>query len=109
MRRGELWSAATGSGFGGKPRPVLVVQADAFSAAPNILVALLTTTIDDHQRVRPLIEPDSANNLDAPSLVQVDILVTVPRRKFGMPIGRISPQDQARVDQALLAFLGFTA
>lgn len=108
MKRGELWSAATGSGFGGKPRPVLVLQADVFSDAPNIIVALLTTTLDDDQRVRPRIDPDAGNSLNEPSLVQVDLLLAVPRRKFGRWIGRVSERDQMRVDQALLTYLGFS-
>ena len=107
MRRGEIWSAATGSGFGSKPRPVLVVQSDAFTFAPNIIVALFTSRVDGEQRVRPRVEPDAVNNLDEPSLVQVDILVTTPRRKFGRLIGRLAERDQSRVDDALLTFLGF--
>lgn len=108
MKRGEIWSAATGSGFGSKPRPVLVVQSDIFSLAPNIVVALFTSVLDDEQRVRPRIEPDAVNNLEEPSLVQVDILVTTPRHKFGRPIGKLTERDQSRVDHALLTFLGFT-
>lgn len=104
-----MWSAATGGGYGGKPRPVLVMQADTFANAPHIIVALLTTTLDDDQRVRPRIEPDDGNNLDETSLVQIDILLTVPRRKFGRFIGRVSAGDQARIDRAVLAYLGFAS
>ena len=102
-----MWSAATGGGYGGKPRPVLVVQADAFAGAPHIIVALLTTSVDDDQRVRPRIQPDVVNNLEETSLVQIDVLLTVPRRKFGRFIGRVSAGDQARIDRAMLAYLGF--
>ena len=107
MRRGELWSAATGSGFGSKPRPVLILQADAFNEAPNIIVALLTSVSDREQSLRPRLGPDTINNLLDPSLVQIDILVTVPRQKFGSLIGRLTERDQGRVDHALLAYLGF--
>lgn len=109
MNRGEIWSAATGSGFGGKPRPVLVVQSDAFSLAPNIIVALFTSVVDGEQRVRPRIEPDAINNLEEASLVQVDILVATPRQKSGRLIGRLTERDQSRVDNALLTFLGFSS
>ncbi len=107
MKRGDVWSAATGSGFGSKPRPVVVVQADAYGNAPSIIVALLTSTGENVRNVRPRIEPDGVNNLHEPSLVMVDILVTVPRLKFGQQIGRLTGPDQDRVDQALLTYLGF--
>ena len=32
MRRGEIWTAAAGSGYVGKPRPVAIVQDDRFDA-----------------------------------------------------------------------------
>lgn len=107
MNRGEIWNAAAGSGFGSKPRPVLVVQSNAFGLAPNIIVALFTSVVDGEQQVRPRIEPDAINNLEEPSLLQVDILVTTPRHKFGRLIGRLAEHDQSRADQALLTFLGF--
>lgn len=102
-----MWTAATGSGFGGKPRPVLVVQGDAYADAPNVVVALLTTAMHDEQGVRPRIEPDDGNGLEHGSLVQVDLLVTIPQRKFGSRIGRLSARDQAQVDRAILIYLGF--
>ena len=107
MKRGELWTAATGSGFGSKPLPVLVVQGDAYAEAPNIIVALLTTVLEDGQGVRPKIEPDGGNGLEQTSLVQVDLLVAAPKRKFGRRIGHLSLQDQAHVDRAVLIYLGF--
>lgn len=102
-----MWSAATGAGFGGKPRPVLVVQSDAYQTAPNIIVALFTSAVDHARDVRPRIEPDERNGLEEPSLVMVDVLVTVPRRKFGRFIGRLSDDDLSRVEHRLLTFLGF--
>ena len=32
MRRGEVWTAAGGPGYAGKPRPVVVIQDDRFDA-----------------------------------------------------------------------------
>lgn len=36
MRRGEVWTAAGGKNYAGKPRPVLVVQDDRFDATDSI-------------------------------------------------------------------------
>ena len=107
MKRGDVWSAATGSGFGSKPRPVIIVQSDVFGETPNVIVALCNTAIGDADDIRPRIQPDAENLLENVSDVTVDILVTVPRPKFGKRIGQLSDADQARVYSALLVMLGF--
>lgn len=107
MNRGEVWSAATGSGFGSKPRPVVVVQADAYRNAPNIIVALMSSKSENARPVRPRVDPDLSNNLREPSIVMIDLLVTVPRLKFGQHLGRLASEDMDRVDQSLLIYLGF--
>jgi mRNA interferase MazF len=107
VKRGEIWSAATGSGFGSKPRPVVIVQGEAFGDTPNVIVALCTSAVADPDDVRPRIQPDPENGLETVSDVTVDILVTVPRRKFGKRFGQLSAADQARVFSALVVMLGF--
>ncbi len=107
MRRGEIWSAATGRGYGSKPRPVVVVQSDAFGDTPHRIVALCNTAKGEQEDIRPRITPDSLNHLEAVSDVAVDILVTVEHDKFGQAIGQLSDSDLARVDHALLLILGF--
>ena len=109
MRRGEIWNAATGSGFGGKPRPVVIVQGDVFGETPHVLVALCQTATADPDDIRPRIQPDVQNGLHEISDVAVDLLVAVPRRKFGSRFGRLGDADLARVDVALLTLLGFAA
>lgn len=105
MNRGELWSAATGGGYGGKPRPVPIVQAGPLAQATHIIVALCTTFMNE-EHIRPRIEPDHVNNLEDASYLQVDVLLTVPRRKFGRRIGYLTSGDLERVDEALASVLG---
>ncbi len=107
MKRGEVWSAATGSGFGSKPRPVVIVQTDSLGDTPNVLVALCLTAHHEADGVRPRVTPDPQNNLHDVSDIAVDLLVAVPRRKFGRPIGLLSDEDMSAVDHALLTILGF--
>jgi len=107
VKRGEVWSAATGSGFGSKPRPVVIVQGAAFGNTPNVIVALCNTAIGEPDEVRPRIQPDPENGLEAVSDATIDILVTVPRRKFGKRLGQLSEADQGRVFSALVVKLGF--
>lgn len=107
MRRGEVWSAATGSGFGGKPRPVVVVQGQTYGETPNLVVALCLTATGLPDEARPRISPDSNNGLREVTDIAVDLLVTVPRSKFGRPIGTLTATNMQQVDTALLTLLGF--
>ena len=43
MKRGEIWTMAGGPGFASKPRPVLLVQDDAFAARISVTVGLITS------------------------------------------------------------------
>lgn len=107
MKRGEIWSAATGNGYGSKPRPVIIVQGDTFGDTPHRIVALCLTAVGEAKDIRPRIIPDAVNALEAVSDVATDLLVTVDHHKFGKPIGRLSDADMARVEFALLIVLGF--
>jgi len=42
MRRGELWTAAAGAGYAGKPRPVAIVQDDRFDLTDSVTICPLT-------------------------------------------------------------------
>ncbi len=75
MKRGDLVTIAV-SGDYGKPRPALVVQADAFAG------------------------------LRAASQVVIDKAATVPREKIGKVIGEIDETIMAAVSRALALFLG---
>ena len=104
--RGEIWTAADGSDYAGKPRPVLVVQDDAFDATPSITLCLLTTTNADADAARPPIDPTPENGLNARSYVMVDKVTTVPRYKLGKRIGALAAADMTKVNRAMLVFLG---
>jgi hypothetical protein len=43
VRRGEIWTAIDGSGYVGKPRPVVIVQDDRFDATALVTVCAFTT------------------------------------------------------------------
>lgn len=104
MRRGEIWTAS-GGGYAGKPRPVVIVQSDRFDT-DSITVCPVTTDPTDVPLVRPDIEPDAANGLARISRLMTDKLTTVPRGKLGRRIGRLADQDMLRLDRAVLVFLG---
>ena len=106
MTRGDIVTVAAGSGFGGKPRPAVVIQADQFETVPNITLCLFTTDTSVVPIIRVEVEPDGVNGLVERCSLMVDKIVSVPRRKVGRHIGRLGASDLARLDRALITFLG---
>jgi mRNA interferase MazF len=105
MRRGDLVTVAV-SGDYGKPRPALIVQADAYVEHPSLTVLPLTSEIHDMPLLRVTVEPGEGTGLRRRSQVMVDKATTVPRAKAGNRIGRLNEATLANVSQALAVFLG---
>jgi mRNA interferase MazF len=105
--RGELYTIATGSGFGGKPRPALVLQADDYTAMAHVIVALIESPVEDPQSFRVPVSATKANGLKKDSMVALDLLVTVKQHQFGKRCGIIEPAVLEHVERMLLTLLGF--
>ncbi|HXJ34905.1 MAG TPA: type II toxin-antitoxin system PemK/MazF family toxin [Candidatus Eisenbacteria bacterium] len=106
MTRGEIWTAAGGKDYAGKPRPVVIVQDDRFNATSSITICAFTSDPTDAPLFRLVVDPSPSNGLDRPSRLMVDKVTTVPKAKLGKRIGRLSDRDLVRVNRALLIFLG---
>jgi mRNA interferase MazF len=94
------------SGDYGKPRPALVVQADAFDEHPSVVVLPLTSEIHDTPLFRVTVTANGQSGLRTTSQVMVDKATTVPRVKLGPRIGRIDAATLETVNEALRGFLG---
>ena len=106
MRRSEVWTAAAGSGYAGKPRPVVIVQDDRFDATDSVTVSAFTTDPTEAPLIRLTVEPDDINGLRERSSLMVDKITTIPRTKLGDHIGRLSDDDMVRLGRAVLVFFG---
>ena len=106
MRRGEVWTAAGGKDYAGKPRPVVIVQSDAFDATDSITVCGLTTNPTEAPLVRPFIEPNDTNGLKVTCRLMADKITTMPRAKLGHRLGRLVDEDILRMNRAILVFHG---
>jgi mRNA interferase MazF len=106
MKRGEIWAMAGGSGYAGKPRPVLIVQDDAFAERDSVTVCLITTDPADLPVFRIPVEPTADNGLRAASHLMADKVTTVQRSRLGQRIGCLSDADLLRLNRSLLVFLG---
>ena len=76
-----MWTVSGGADYAGKPRPVVIIQDDAFDATNSITICVFTT-----------------DETEAP-LFRLPVLPA--QRK-----GRLDPVDIIRLNQALLVFLG---
>jgi mRNA interferase MazF len=108
MRRGDIWTVAGGKGHAGKPRPVVIVQDDAFDETASITVCALTTDETEAPLFRLPVEPNERNGLRVTCRLMVDKITTVPKSRVGSYIRHLDNADILRVNQAILVFLGLT-
>jgi mRNA interferase MazF len=105
MRRGDLVTVAV-SGDYGKPRPALVMQADAFDGHRSVVVLPLTSELHDTPLFRVAVSAGKLTGLRKASQIMVDKVTAVPRGKLGQRMGRVDGATLRAVDDALRAFLG---
>ena len=105
MTRGDLVTIAL-SGYFGKPRPALVIQADQFQEHATRTVLPVTSTLVSAPLFRITLEPSADNGLKQPSQVMVDKAMTVKQEKVGPVFGRIDPDKLVEIERALAVFLG---
>jgi mRNA interferase MazF len=105
VRRGEIWTAAGGTHYAGKPRPVLLLQDDRFDATDSITICPLTSDPAEIPLLRIPLDPQSGTGLTQPSSIMVDKVTTMPRSKLGEHIGRVSDTDMLALSRALVVFL----
>jgi mRNA interferase MazF len=106
VKRGEIWTAAGGKDYAGKPRPVVIVQDDRFSGTDSITICSFTSDPTDSPLFRLAIEPSEANGLKTPSRLMVDKITTIPKGKLRDRIGKVADHDIVRLNRAIVIFLG---
>jgi len=106
VRRAEIWTAAAGSGYAGKPRPVVIIQDDRFDATDSVTVCVFSTDPTEAPLIRLPVAPDDQNGLRELSSLMIDKVTTVPRSKLGERIGRLADQDMVRFGRAVVVFFG---
>ena len=109
MRRGEVWTVSGGKDDASKPRPVVVVQDDAFDATDSITICAFTTDPTEAPLFRLPVEPNERNGLRSRSRLMVDKIATVPNSRVGERIGRLDDEDVVRLNRAVMVFLGLAA
>lgn len=106
MRRGEIWTAAGGSGYAGKPRPVVVLQDNRFDATESVTICAFTSDPTEAPLIRLQVEPTKTNGLREASSLMVDKLTTVHRSRLAKRVGELGDDDLVRLGRAVVVFLG---
>ena len=110
IMRGDLFSACldpvVGSEQGGI-RPVLVVQNDIGNKySPTIIAAAITSKINK-AKLPTHIELPSAYGLAKDSVILLEQIRTLDKRRLKERIGELPPATMVRVNRAILISLGF--
>jgi mRNA interferase MazF len=107
MKRGEVWAAAGGADYAGKPRPVVIVQDERFEIQ-SITICSFTSDQTEADMFRLPVEPDEGNGLRNRCRLMVDKITTVPKSKLRSRIGRLRDDEMARLTEAIILFLRLT-
>jgi mRNA interferase MazF len=106
MRRGDVVSVADkGGDYTGKPRPALIIQADAF-VTDSVTLCPLTHIEHDAPLLRLRLEASERLPLATTSWVQIDKVTTMRRSRMGPVIGRIPEETGVELNRLLASFLG---
>lgn len=106
MRRGEIWTAAGGGNYAGKPLPVVIMQDDSFDATDSITVCAFTSDPTEAPLFRLAVEPNERNGLRSLCRLMIDKTAAVPKSKVGARVGRLNDEDILRLNRAVVVFLG---
>ena len=109
MRRGDIVTVAAGGGFGSKPRPAVIIQADQFNETATLTLCLFTSTPIELPLIRVAVSHGPENGLVEMSWLMIDKLISVRRSKIGKLVGRLADEDQLRLNRELAVFLGLAA
>lgn len=103
--RGELITISLQGDFG-KPRPAVIMQANAFSTLSSVTLIPFTSEIDKAPLFRLIIEPSKENGLLKKSALMIDKIHTISREKISKPFGKISKTELIEVERLASLFLG---
>ena len=110
VKRGDIFyadlSPVVGSEQGGM-RPVLIVQNDVGNKySPTVIAAAITSKLDK-AKLPTHIELPSAYGLAKDSVILLEQIRTLDKRRLKERIGELPPATMVRVNRAILISLGF--
>ena len=108
--RGEVYVVAFDPTLGAeirKTRPALILQNDiANRSSPITIVAAITSKFDEELYPTEVLVRAPEGGLDADSVVLLNQIRSVDRRRLMRRVGRLRPETMRLVDRALVLSLG---
>lgn len=106
MQRGEIWWADLPAPTGAAPgyrRPVLLVQADAFTTSriATVIVAVITSNLRLAAAPGNVFVPATESGLLKDSVVNVSQLVTLDKTVLDERVGQLTARSLEQVDSGL--------
>ena len=107
MRRGDIVTVAA-PGDDGKPRPAVIVQADALTSGnlSSVVLCLISSHPVEAPAFRVPVASGAGSGLHQPSQIMVDKVLTVPRTRIGPTIGRLDDETILRLNRTLAFVVG---
>lgn len=109
-KRGEVYLVSFDPTVGAeitKTRPALVIQNDVGNRhSPITIVAAITSKFDERLYPTEVALTPPEGGLREPSVVLLNQIRSVDKRRLTAKLGHLSKQSMERVDQALLVSLG---
>ena len=108
--RGDIYYANmephVGSEQGGE-RPVVVLQNDTGNKhSPTLIIATLTSRVDKKLSLPTHVLIDQNSGLKVPSVVQLEQIFTIDKRRVQRFAGQASSEEMERIETALKISLG---
>lgn len=106
--RGGVFIVAERGPYSNKPRPALLIQAEALEDHTSLQFCMISSDAEARTDAffRIPVEPTEANGLNVTSTIMVDKIVTIRREKLGQRCGVLEEAVMGDVNAALVAFQG---
>ena len=108
--RGDMYYADLGQGIGSEQegyRPVLIIQNDTGNKhSPTVIVAAISSKVDAKAKLPTHYLLKAENGLELPSLVLMEQLRTIDKRRLETYIGHLEEQHIRRLNRALAVSVG---
>ena len=113
MQRGDIWWASLPDPVGSSPgfrRPVIIIQADRFTASRlnTVVVVVITSNLSLAKAPGNVLLPQRATGLVRDSVANVSQIITVDKAMLTEQVGILPTKLMARVEEGVKLVLGFT-
>ena len=108
--RGDIYYADLGRGIGSEQegyRPVLILQNNTGNKySPTVIVAAISSKVDAKAKLPTHYLLKAENGLELPSLVLLEQLRTIDKKRLGAYIGRLEEKHIRKINHALAVSVG---